>query len=573
MDARFASIGGTGIGEGAALGRFHWLSARPSVRREEVQRTPEEEETRFRQAQARAGAALDALYAESRSAVGEDAAQIFAVHAMIAADEDFTDLVVARIGAGDTAETAVIAAADTLAARFREMEDEYLRARAADFADIAARLCDILDADGAGTGEPPLPDWPEPIILAAQDLSPSQTVGLDRSRIAGFVTGAGSPGSHTAILARSLGLPALVGAHLLDEMTARALEGRQVLLDAAAGRLTVDPTPEEQAAIRAREAAARAAEQARYALVDCPAETRAGKRILLCANIGLPSEAHEAAALGADGVGLMRSEFLYLGRVAPPGEEEQFTAYCTAAEALGDRMLVIRTLDIGADKQADYLGLPPEENPALGLRAIRLCLARRPLFRVQLRAICRAAGRRPGQIAVMFPMICAPHELDEAIAELREVQADLRRAGEPVDERMAVGMMIETPAAALLADTFAPRCAFFSIGSNDLTQYTLAVDRQNNAVAPLAVDAHPAVLTLIARTAAAIHAVGGWCGLCGELAADPTMTETLLAMGIDELSVSPSQLLRIKERVREIGELPQTETKEEPIWNTRFLPR
>lgn len=553
MEATARTIRGIGIGDGAALGRLHWLAppaaaapAAPAPEAGTVERSPAEEEARFRAAQTTARDALEALYAESRAAVGEEAAQIFAVHAMIADDEDFTDLVLARIAAGEGAELAVVGAADELAARFRAMEDEYLRARAGDFADIAARLCDLL-TDGGEAPTAPLPDWDEPIILAAHDLTPSQTVGLDRARIAGFVTGAGSPGSHTAILARSLSLPALVGAGELD---AASLEGKRVLLDAAAGQLIVAPDPTALAAYHARTAARAAADRARMGLVDLPAQTRSGKRILLCANIGLPTEAEEAAELGADGVGLMRSEFLYLGRPDPPGEAEQYNAYRAAAEALGDRMLVIRTLDIGADKQADYLGLPHEENPALGLRAIRLCLSQRALFRCQLRAICRAAGERPGQIAVMFPMICSTHEFDEAMGELRAVQTELRISGEPTDQSISVGMMIETPAAAILAEDFAARCAFFSIGSNDLTQYTLAVDRQNAAVAGLADGLHPAVLALIERTAAAIHATGGWCGLCGELAADPNLTETLIRAGVDELSVSPSQLLRIKESVR-----------------------
>ena len=551
MNNSTSTICGIGIGDGAALGRLHWFAPAPAPTpvTPRTNRSPAEERSRFRTAQTRAREALEALCAESRAAVGEEAAQIFAIHAMIADDEDFTDLVLARIDAGEGAELAVVGAADELAARFRAMEDDYLRARAGDFADIAARLCDLL-TEGAEEVAARLPDWDEPIILAARDLTPSRTVGLDRARVAGFVTAGGSPGSHTAILARSLGLPALVGTGELD---GRALEGRRVLLDAAAGQLIVEPDPTALAAYHARESARAAAERARMNLRNLPAQTRSGKRILLCANIGRPEEAAEAAALGADGVGLMRSEFLYLGRPDPPGEAEQFAAYRAAAEALGERMLVIRTLDIGADKQADYLGLPPEENPALGFRAIRLCLAQRALFRCQLRAICRAAGERPGQIAVMFPMICSTHEFDEAMGELRAVQTELRISGAPTDPALSVGMMIETPAAAILAEDFARRCAFFSIGSNDLTQYTLAADRQNTAVAHLADGLHPAVLRLIEQSAAAIHAAGGWCGLCGELAAEPAFTEPLLRAGIDELSVAPAHLLKVKESVRGLG--------------------
>ncbi len=533
------------------MGRLFWLAPVREGGAAVPVGSPAEEEARFLAAADAAQKELRALYEESRTTVGEEAAQIFAVHAMIAADEDFTELVLARIGTGESAENAVIEAAQTLAERFRAMDDEYLRARAGDFTDIAARLCDQLTGRESVRD---LPDNSDPIIIAAHDLTPSQTVGLDRKRIAGFVTAAGSPGSHTAILARSMNLPALVGMGANDVLS--VLDGRQVMLDAAAGELIVDPDSTKITECRARMQAEQEAARVRSALRDLPAETCSGRRIRLGANIGLPREAAEAAALGADGVGLMRSEFLYLGAKQPPGEEEQLAAYRAAAEALGNQPLIIRTLDIGADKRVDYLNLDKEENPALGLRAIRLCLCGdRALFRTQLRAICRAAGERAaagaaGQIAVMFPMITSNHELDDALDELYAVQAALDREGRDIDPDLSVGMMIEIPAAALMAEQFAPKCAFFSVGSNDLTQYTLAVDRQNAAVAPLAAGAHPAVLSLIARTARAIHAEGGWCGLCGELAADPSMTQTLLDLGIDEFSVSPAHLLKIKEKIR-----------------------
>lgn len=545
------TIRGTGIGDGAALGRLCWLV--PAGDREAVPPagTPAEEEARFSAASEAAQAALQALYDEARGEVGEEAARIFSVHAMIAADEDFTDLVLLRIGGGESAENAVIGAARELADRFRAMGDEYLRERADDFGDIAARLCDLLSG---GQSVNSLPDYGEPLIIAARDLTPSQTVGLDRTRVAGFVTAVGSPGSHTAILARSMSLPALVGVG--EDAPLAMLNGRRVMLDAAAGVLIPDPTAEQQAECAARAAAAAEEEAARESLIALPAITRGGRRVRLGANIGLPREAAEAAALGADGVGLMRSEFLYLGALRPPGEEEQLAAYRSTAEALGDLPLIIRTLDIGADKRVDYLGLPEEENPALGLRAIRLCLAGdRTLFRTQLRAICRAAGERAaagarGQISVMFPMITLPRELDEALEELRLVQASLAAEGYPTDPALSAGMMLEVPAAALRAEEFAPKCAFFSVGSNDLIQYTMAADRQNAAVAPIAAGAPAAVLDLIGRAARAIHETGGWCGLCGELAADPAMTAPLLELGIDELSVSPAHLLRIKGQIR-----------------------
>ena len=546
-----STIRGTGIGEGAAVGRLCWIAPVEERGAVPAAGTPAEEETRFRAASEAAQAALQALYDEARGEVGEEAARIFSVHAMIAADEDFTDLVLLRIGGGESAENAVIGAARELADRFRAMGDEYLRERADDFGDIAARLCDLLSG---GQSVRCLPDYGEPLIIAARDLTPSQTVGLDRTRIVGFVTAVGSPGSHTAILARSMSLPALVGVG--EDAPLAMLNGRRVMLDAAAGELIPDPTAEQQAECAARAEAAKEEAAARESLIALPAVTAGGKRIRLGANIGLPREAAEAASLGADGVGLMRSEFLYLGALRPPGEEEQLAAYRGAAEALGDLPLIIRTLDIGADKRVDYLGLSHEENPALGLRAIRLCLAGdRTLFRTQLRAICRAAGERAaagvrGQISVMFPMITLPGELDEALEELGQVQASLAAEGYPTDSDLAAGMMMEVPAAALRAEEFASKCAFFSVGSNDLIQYTMAADRQNAAVASLSAGAPAAVLDLIGLAARAIHETGGWCGLCGELAADPAMTEVLLGLGIDELSVSPAHLLRIKAQIR-----------------------
>ncbi|MBQ8275012.1 MAG: phosphoenolpyruvate--protein phosphotransferase [Clostridia bacterium] len=546
------TIRGTGIGTGAAIGRLCWLAPMSEGGTAAPAGSPAEEEARFRAAAEAAQAALQALYDEARGEVGEEAARIFSIHAMIAADEDFTDLVLLRIGRGESAEGAVIGAARELADRFRAMNDDYLRERAEDFGDIAARLCDLLSG---GQSMNSLPDYGEPLIIAARDLTPSQTVGLDRTRVAGFVTAAGSPGSHTAILARSMSLPALVAVG--EDAPLAMLNGRRVMLDAAAGELIPDPTAEQLAAGAARAAAAEEEEAARESLIALPAVTAGGRRVRLGANIGLPREATDAVALGADGVGLMRSEFLYLGALRPPGEEEQLAAYRSAAEALGELPLIIRTLDIGADKRVDYLGLPEEENPALGLRAIRLCLAGdRTLFRTQLRAICRAAGERAaagagGQVAVMFPMITLPRELDEALAELEQVQASLAAEGYPTDPGLTAGMMMEVPAAALRAEEFASRCAFFSVGSNDLIQYTMAADRQNAAVAPLAAGAPAAVLDLIGRAARAIHETGGWCGLCGELAADPAMTAPLLELGIDELSVSPAHLLRIKAQIRQ----------------------
>lgn len=542
-----APICGIGVGEGTALGRLCWLDTdtrAPQVPSKGTH-TPEGERARFAAARAAAMAELARLADEARRDVGDEAAQIFATHAMIADDPDFTDLVDARLAVGERAEQAVIGAADELAARFRAMEDDYLRARAADFADIAARLCDGLS--DASPRADVLPEGDEPLIIAARDLTPSRTIRLDRARIAGFVTAGGSPGSHTAILARSLGIPALVG---VGEVGLASLDGARVLLDAASGCMIVDPDPTALAAHAARESARAEAEVARAAMVALPAETQSGRQIRLYANIGHPREAAQAVELGAGGVGLFRSEFLYLDRATPPDEEEQAEAYRAAAIALGERPLIIRTLDIGADKRADCVDLPPEENPALGLRAIRLCLRRRDLFRDQLRAICRVAGERPGQVGVMFPMIALPRELAEAREALAAAQAELAADGVAIDAQLSVGMMIETPAAALCAEAFAPMVDFFSVGSNDLAQYTLAADRLNAAVADLTAGLPAAVARLIAHAAEAIHAQGGWIGLCGELAADRALTGELLALGLDELSVAPAHLGRIKEAIR-----------------------
>ena len=416
-------------------------------------------------------------------------------------------------------------------------------ARAADIRDIADRLLRIL------SGEAQEDDASESgsFILVAEDLSPSQTVLLDKSRILGFVTFGGSSNSHTSILARAMGIPALVG---VGQVSGEA-EGQTALLDADAGVLTVCPGQDELEAFRREQArendAARRLEQSRRALIGRPSVTAGGHRMLIYANIGEGAEVARALADGADGVGLLRSEFLYLSLSDYPGEEVLFDAYRQIVSGMQGKKVVIRTLDIGADKQIPYFDLPREENPALGFRAVRLCLAREPVFKTQLRAILRASAF--GNAAVMIPMIVSADEVRRCRRLFDECKAELICQGVDFDARMEFGIMVETPAAAVMSDEISAEVDFFSVGTNDLAQYTLAADRQNPLLTDLCARNTEPVLRLIDQAARAIHGRGGWIGICGEMAADPRLTQRFADMGIDELSVSVPHLLAVREQV------------------------
>lgn len=496
---------------------------------------------------ARFDAAVKAVEAElERLAAAND---IFAAHLELAADPMLAESAAEKIDGGATAADAVHAAADELAALFAQIDDEYLRARADDVRDVCGRILRQLVPSAAD----PFAAIPEGSILAAEELAPSDTVRIDFSRVRGVVTRRGSATSHLAILARNRGLPAVVG---LGDAFDRLTDGTVVALDGGAGELIVDPDERTAAALRRRmEEAARDLPQ----WVREPAATRDGRPVAVLANAGSVAEVERAMRAGADGIGLFRSEFLYMQRQDDfPGEEEQTAAYAAAAEHCGGRPLVIRTLDIGGDKALPYYEFPAEENPFLGWRAIRVSLALRDLFRTQLRAILRASAR--GGVRVMFPMIVSLEELRAARALLEECKEELRREGAAFDERIPVGVMIETPAAVLMADELAAEADFFSIGTNDLTQYVLAVDRGNERIAAMYDPLHPAVVRAIRRTVEAAHRHGCEAGICGEFASEAAHAELLVGLGLDELSVAPPAVAAVKGRIREL-DAPQAERR------------
>jgi phosphocarrier protein FPr len=475
---------------------------------------------------------------------GEQAAEIFDVHALFLSDEAL--LASARQRIFESKQNAALAwqqAVRDVAATYAALEDPYQRSRAADVEDVGKQVLFHLLGQPARSA-----DWSQPGILVAADLAPADAAQLDARRVVGIATAQGGPTSHSAILARTLGIPAVVG---LGEAVLPVADGTTVLLDGEAGRLWIDPGPELLAEYAQKAETARAAQVRARAASGALALTADGHRVEVAANIGTPADAVKAVALGAEAVGLFRTEFLFLDRNTPPDEEEQYSAYLAAAEALGQRPLVIRTLDVGGDKPLPYVAMAPEANPFLGWRAIRLCLARPDFFKVQLRAIVRAAAAHP--VRVMFPMIAVLAEFRAARALLLEARAEVAARGQPAPEHIETGIMVEIPAAALRAEPFAREVDFFSVGTNDLTQYTLAAERGNPQVAGLADAMQPAVLELIAQTVRAAHAHGKWVGVCGELAGDPTAVPALVGLGVDELSMNAPAIPRAKEIVRSLN--------------------
>lgn len=479
------------------------------------------------------------LYEKALQEVGEESAAIFEVHQMMLEDEEYLDAIFDGIrDDACNAEYAVKITGDTFAQIFASMDDAYMQARSADILDISNRVIRVL----TGCSDTYLDT---PSVIVADDLSPSETVQMDKSKILAFVTVHGSTNSHTAILARMMNIPALV-------MTPMDLEqlhnGMEAIVDGFRGEVIFDPT--EELIKEADERIALELEK-RHLLEEqkgLETLTKSGQKLKLYANIGSADDLDYVLENDAEGIGLFRSEFLYLGRAELPGEEEQFEVYRKVLETMGDRQVVIRTLDIGADKKADALHLDSEENPALGYRAIRICLTQTEIFKTQLRALWRAAVY--GNLAVMYPMIISPDEVQKIREIVAETEAELQAEGVSykVPEQ---GIMIETPAAVMMADELAELVDFFSIGTNDLTQYTLAIDRQNEKLAPFYDPHHPAVLKMIDMTIQAGHRHGKWVGICGELGADQTLTSTFLKMGVDELSVAPSSVLPIRRLVRE----------------------
>lgn len=540
------SLRGIGVSGGRACGKLHFLRrASHGKRPSSPARSPREEWSRLQDALHSASQQLSDVLTHARSAVGEQEAEIFEIHRMLLEDEDLLDAAKEGIDGGKRAEDAIGDAARGVREMLLSLNDPYLSARAADLDDVASRVVGIL----SGSDETEQRDDSEPYILVADDLTPSETVMLDKSRILGFVTFRGTPNSHAAILARAMGIPALLDVGEIDVQK----EGTVALLDAAAGILTLDPDEEQTAAFlekqRTEDRIAREHDRYLRSLMQKPAVTRSGHRILIYANIGDGSEVSGALSNGADGIGLLRSEFLYLGSSDYPSEETLFSAYRSIAEEMQGKRTVIRTLDVGADKQISYFGLPKEENPALGFRAIRICLAREDLFKTQLRAILRASAF--GSLSIMLPMIVSVEEVRRSRRLLLECMSELQAEGRSFDPQIEFGIMIETPAAAIMSRELAAEVDFFSVGTNDLAQYTLAADRQNPSLLGLCEENTEPVLRLIKTAADAIHESGGWIGICGEMAADLGLTQRFADMRVDELSVSVPYLLGLRGRITE----------------------
>ncbi len=534
---------GKSVLQGIALGKLYVIEKKESTWTKMTVADTESEVARFQAARKEAMEQLDELYQEAMEQVGEENAMIFDVHKMMLEDLDYLEAIENRIRTESVnAEYAVTVTGEEFSAVFSSMDDEYMKARAADVLDISGRVVRVLE----GREEPGL-HTKEPVIILADDLSPSETIAMDKTKILAFVTKHGSANSHTAILARSLNIPSLVNT---DVEITRTYHGKEAVVDGVSGTLFIEPDEAVLEAKRSEQTEIREREEKLKLLIGQENVTADGRHIHLYANMGNVEDVEKVLANDAGGIGLFRSEFLYLGRDTFPTEEEQFQAYKEVISRMGGKKVIIRTLDIGADKKADYFELDAEENPALGFRAIRICLTRQEIFRTQLRAIYRASAF--GTAAIMFPMIISVEEIRRIKAIVEDVKAELTGEGISFGD-VELGIMIETPAAAMISDELAKEVAFFSIGTNDLTQYTLAIDRQNQKLEPFYDAHHPAVLKLIEMTIRNGHKEGAWVGICGELAADDTLTETFLDMGLDELSVSPVYILKLRDKIRHIG--------------------
>ena len=529
---------GKSILNGIAIGKlFYYQKEEKQVQRYKPE-DPKAEWERFLLARNKALKQLQELYDKACREVGEVNAAVFDVHMMMLDEEDdYMDSVSNMIlNQGVNAEYAVAATGDNFAKMFEEMEGEYFKARAADVVDVSGRLLRVL------SGKTNEFELTEPVILAAKDLAPSETVQLDKTKLLGFITQVGSTNSHTAILARTMNIPALIGIAVHEEWN-----GKTVIVDGGTGTLYVDPDEETLRDMQEKMDREHEQKSLLQQLKGKKDVTESGRKIRLYANIGSSSDVGNVLENDAAGVGLFRSEFLYLEKDHFPTEEEQFQAYKAVAETMAGRKVIIRTLDIGADKQVDYFNLDKEENPAMGYRAIRICLKQPEIFKTQLRAIYRASAF--GNLSVMYPMIISVEEVRKVKEIAEEVKRELREQDVPFQD-IEQGIMIETPAAVMMSDELAKEVDFFSIGTNDLTQYTLAIDRQNAKLDEFYDAHHPAILRMIKQVIENGHAGNCWVGICGELASDTTLTETFLQMGIDELSVSPGFILPIRKLIR-----------------------
>lgn len=536
------TLKGKAVYKGIALGKISVLRKTENVVKRVKIEDADAELQRVEVAKEQAIEQLGKLYDKAVKEVGEASAAIFEVHQMMLEDLDFNEAIENTIRTQEVnAEYAVASTGDSFSEMFASMDDDYMKARAVDIKDISERLVQNL----AGNGDNGL-DFTEPVIVVADDLTPSETVQMDKEKILAFVTVHGSTNSHTAILARMMNIPALIGVEMnLEDMQT----GTEAVVDGFTGEFIL--CPEEEVKAKAQKKLDEENEK-RNLLLELKGKeniTLSGKKIELYANIGSAADVGYVLENDAGGIGLFRSEFLYIGRNELPSEEEQFQAYKQAAQNMAGKKVIIRTLDIGADKQADYLNLGKEENPALGYRAIRICLTQTDIFKTQLRAIFRASNY--GQIAIMYPMITSVEEVKKIQEIVQEVKKELRDCEIPYKD-VEEGIMIETPAAVMISDELAELVDFFSIGTNDLTQYTLAIDRQNEKLDAFYNPHHKAVLKMIQMVVDNAHKAGKWAGICGELGADPELTETFVRMGVDELSVAPSMILKLRKIVREM---------------------
>lgn len=529
---------GKGVYGAIAVGKISIFKKQDTV----IQRTSvadtEAEKARVEAAKTAASEQLQAIYEKALKEVGETNAQIFEIHMMMLEDEDYNESIQNIIDTQKVnAEYAVSVTADNFAEMFSAMDDAYMQARAADVRDISDRIIANLTGTAAAQNTSS-----EKVIICADDLAPSETVSLDKDKVLAFVTAHGSSNSHTAILARNMNIPAVIGVG--SDFLKEVQDGTEAIVDGFTGEIFVEPDETTRQRLLEKQ---KADEEKKRLLLELKGKenvTKDGTKVNIYANIG-------AVLLNdAGGIGLFRGEFLYLENNDYPSEEQQFLAYKRVLESMAGKKVIIRTLDIGADKQVDYFHLKKEENPAMGCRAIRICLTRPEIFKTQLRALYRASIY--GNLGVMFPMITSVSELEKILAICEEVKAELREQSVTYSDTMELGIMIETPAAAIISDRLAPMVDFFSVGTNDLTQYTLACDRQNPDIEPFIDTHHEAILRLIEMSAKNAHANGVWIGICGELAADTALTETFLRMGIDELSVSPAFVLKVRDAVRNV---------------------
>lgn len=536
------TLEGKSVFGGVAIGKIQFYKRNEiTIKRTRVEDVEAEVE-RFQNAKAKTLELLKGLYEKALEDVGEANAMIFEAHQLMLEDLDYVESIENIIRTQDVnAEYAIGATADNFAAIFEAMDDAYMQGRAADVRDVSERLLQALSSQNETVMV-----MDEPVIIAADDLVPSETVQLDKEKVLSFVTMYGSANSHTAILARTMNIPAVIG---LGEALKEEYDGKVAIVDGVDGKVYIDPDEETMVSMQKKQKKDQEQKELLNQLKGKENVTKSGQKVNVYANIGNLADVGAVLKNDAGGIGLFRSEFLYLESDTYPTEEQQFAVYKKVAETMAGKKVIIRTLDIGADKQVDYFKLDKEDNPALGYRAIRICLTRPEIFKTQLRALYRASAY--GQISIMFPMIISVAEVKKIKEIVEEVKAELRTEGAAFREDVELGIMIETPAAVMVSRELAKEVDFFSVGTNDLTQYTLAIDRQNQKLEDFYDSHHPAVLAMIRMAAESAHAEGKWIGICGELGADVTLTETFLKMGIDELSVAPGMILKVRQKIRE----------------------